>query len=368
MTEPRRDVTGGRGPADSLEANELLEVRDLQVVYRRRRGLLGRGKDELRAVDGVTLSVREGEAVGLVGESGSGKSTVAQAVTRLVPVDSGSITLRGRPLSAASGKELRDLRRELQMVFQDPYSSLDPSMTIRSALREPLHVLGLKRSVDVERVLHTALDAVGLPTSSLDKFPHEFSGGQRQRIAIARALVPEPTMLILDEAVSALDVSTQAQVLSLLQDLRRERGLAYLFIGHDLAVVRRMSDRIAVMYLGRIVEEGPAERVVSHPAHPYTAALLAAVPDGRKDREHDRRKLIHRGANPDPWNRPVGCSFATRCPFAMDICFEQDPQTTGIRQGGTVDCHLQTSGATLAGEVLGDLVADHEHGGAEYAS
>lgn len=362
MTQPELTFPG------APEQTELLEVSDLAVVYRRRHGLLGRSQDQLRAVDGVSLRVREGEALGLVGESGSGKSTVAQAITRLVPIDSGSITLDGRPLGRASGKALRDIRRDLQMVFQDPYSSLDPSMTIRAALREPLRVLGLQDGVDVNAVLVSALEAVGLPASSLEKFPHEFSGGQRQRIAIARALVPEPRMLILDEAVSALDVSTQAQVLGLLQDLRRERGLAYLFIGHDLAVVRRMSDRIAVMYLGRVVEEGPAERVVTSPAHPYTAALLAAVPDGRRDSGRERRKLIRRGAIPDPWNRPSGCSFATRCPFAMDICHEQDPPSTRLLAGGEVSCHLQTTGPTLAGDVLGDLTAEHVNEGAENAS
>lgn len=338
----------------AAQAAPLLEVEGLEVVYRRRRGLIGQHRQELRAVDGVSLNIAVGESLGLVGESGSGKSTIAQAVERLAPASAGDIRLGGESLITASAGRLRRLRRDIQMVFQDPFSSLDPSMTVRSSLAEPLRVHARVSGAEAELQLVRAIESVGLRASDLDKYPHEFSGGQRQRIAIARALITDPRLIVLDEAVSALDVSTRAQVLTLLQGLREQRGLAFLFIGHDLAVVRRMSDRIAVMYLGRIVEEGPAARVVTRPAHPYTAALLSAVPDGRRD-AHRRRELIRRGKAPDPWNRPPGCAFALRCPFAMEVCHHEAPPVVQVSGGGQVECHLQTSGPQLQGRTLGDL-------------
>ncbi len=339
------------------EAKPLLEVRDLTVVYTRRLGSFGREKQALRAVDGVNLDVRGGESVGLVGESGSGKSTIAQAVERLVPIESGSIRLDGQDLGRLKGERLRLLRRSIQMVFQDPYSSLDPSMVIAASLEEPLKVHGLHKGGPVRPRLVEAVEAVGLRGTDLDKYPHEFSGGQRQRIAIARALICDPKLVVLDEAVSALDVSTRAQILQLLQRLREQRGLAYLFIGHDLAVVRRMSDQIAVMFLGRIVESGPANRVVQSPAHPYTAALLASVPDARRRSRPEREVLVTRGDPPDPWNRPCGCVFASRCPFVMPVCTQEEPPVVEVQGGGTSACHLHTTGPVLRGNSVLELTS-----------
>jgi peptide/nickel transport system ATP-binding protein len=337
------------------EAKPLLQVRDLTVTYTRRQRPFGRVRQTLRAVDGVNLDVGVGESVGLVGESGSGKSTIAQAVERLVPIESGSVTLDGEDLGGLKGRRLRALRRSVQMVFQDPYSSLDPSMSIGSSLEEPLKVHRIGRGQPTRPRLVEAMEAVGLRVTDLDKYPYEFSGGQRQRIAIARALICEPKLVVLDEAVSALDVSTRAQVLQLLQDLRQARGLAYLFIGHDLAVVRRMSDRIAVMFLGRIVESGPADRVVQRPAHPYTAALLASVPDARRRSRPERKALVTRGDPPDPWNRPRGCAFASRCPFAMPVCTVEEPPVVQVEGGGSATCHLHTSGPVLQGKSVNEF-------------
>lgn len=337
------------------EVKALLEVRDLTVAYTRRHGAFGRERQTLRAVEGVDLDVRAGESVGLVGESGSGKSSIAQAVERLVPIESGSITLEGQDLGRLKGAGLRALRRNVQMVFQDPYSSLDPSMRIASLLEEPLRVHRMHHGLLRPRLVE-AVEAVGLRATDLDKYPHEFSGGQRQRIAIARALICEPKLVVLDEAVSALDVSTRAQILQLLQGLREQRGLAYLFIGHDLAVVRRMSDQIAVMYLGRIVESGPADRVVQAPAHPYTAVLLASIPDARRRSRPERTALVTRGAPPDPWSRPRGCAFASRCPFVMPVCTQEEPPVVQVEGGGMSACHLHATGPALQGRSVIKLI------------
>lgn len=321
----------------------ILEMTGVNVQFERRRGLLSRSRDVLKAVNDVSLSIAPGEALGLVGESGSGKSTVARAIEGLLPVSSGSIRLAGVELVDANRAELRGMRRQFQMVFQDPYSSLDPSMSIESTLIEPLVVHKIANRAEATRRAVASIESVGLRASDLGKYPHEFSGGQRQRIAIARALMPSPDLLILDEAVSALDVSTRAQILQLLQDLRRELGLAYLFIGHDLAVVQRMSDRIAVMYLGKIVESGPADRVIQQPEHPYTASLMASVPRVRPaeiDVADRQRRLQVRTDPPDPWDPPSGCAFSSRCAFAMDKCRTVDPPLVEVTAGVASRCHL----------------------------
>jgi len=301
----------------------VLELSGVDVEFRRRRGLLGRTQDVLKAANEVDLTIAPGESLGLVGESGSGKSTIARAIEGLVPVTSGSIRLDGADLVGASPSAIRALRQRFQMVFQDPYSSLDPSMAIESSLIEPLAVHKIASGQEARRRAATSIESVGLRAGDLSKYPHEFSGGQRQRIAIARALMPSPDLLILDEAVSALDVSTRAQILQLLQGLRHDLGLAYLFIGHDLAVVKRMSDRIAVMYLGQIVETGPADRVLRRPEHPYTLSLIASVPRVRRRGEKEvwgQRGLKVQADPPDPWSPPTGCAFSPRCLFVMDKC------------------------------------------------
>lgn len=330
--------------------DQVLQVKDLSVVYKRRRGVFMQNTQHLYAVNKVSFTIERGKTLGLVGESGSGKSTVAQAITGLAPIDSGSIVIEGKNIAELKGSAIRKARSDVQMVFQDPYSSLDPSMSIRSSLLEPLrvHMSHLSNKEKDERI-QDAIVSVGLRVTDLRKYPHEFSGGQRQRIAIARAIITNPSLIVLDEAVSALDVSTRAQILTLLDELQKDRGLSYLFIGHDLAVVQRMSDNIAVMYLGEIVESGPSDTIISEPQHPYTGALIASIPDVRGKVSSERSVLVSSGRNPDAWNRPQGCAYASRCPFAMDICRESNPQDTAhastpLPEGGTQDawCHFQT--------------------------
>lgn len=332
----------------------VLRLRGLGVQYRRGAGLFGSSKQVLNAVRDLDLDIASGESVGLVGESGSGKSTVAQAIEGLLKPATGSIEISGRDLTSLGKADVRGLRRHFQMVFQDPYSSLDPSMSIAATLIEPFIVHKMGNRAEARAAAVEALTAVGLREADLAKYPHEFSGGQRQRIAIARALVPNPELLILDEAVSALDVSTRAQVLRLLEKLRSDRGLAYLFIGHDLAVVNRMSDRIAVMYLGRILEFGEARQIVESPRHPYTAALLRSVPDVRNRGDRQRGdELIIKAEPPDPWNPPEGCPFIRRCPFAMEKCTTM-PDTQVVGEG-TVRCHLVNEGQVSEATSVFDL-------------
>jgi peptide/nickel transport system ATP-binding protein len=329
----------------------LLDVRDLNVTFGSV-GLRGRGR-VLRAVTDVSLQIAPGETLGLVGESGSGKSTTGNAILRLVPIVGGEVRLDGRNVAEARGKELRQLRRQMQMVFQDPYSSLDPSSTVGASVAEPLQVHEGLSARDAARRVGELLELVGLPAGHASRYPYEFSGGQRQRIAIARALALNPKLIVCDEAVSALDVSTQNQVINLLEDLRDQFGLSYLFIAHNLAVVRHISHRVAVMYLGRLVEQGPSERLYQHPAHPYTQALLAAIPvPDPTGPKRKRARLLLQGDLPDPANPPVGCPFNTRCPYVMDVCRESMPAMTPVEGGGEVACHLQTTGATLAGRPL----------------
>jgi oligopeptide/dipeptide ABC transporter ATP-binding protein len=326
----------------------LLQVKDLEVTFSPRKRLF-RERVHLRAVDGISFDLTEGETLGLVGESGCGKSTTARGLMRLVEPTGGSVRLEGRELLGLPQKELRTARRDIQMVFQDPYSSLDPSMLVRDSIGEPLDVhVGLGRTERVERVAEL-LRRVGLPPDYMTRYPHEFSGGQRQRLTIARAIAADPKILVLDEAVSALDVSTQNQVIGLLEELSAQIGLTYLFIAHDLSVVRHISDRVAVMYLGQIVEHGDAKRVFDSPAHPYTQALLSAVPVPSPLTQRNRERILLSGDPPDPSRVPPGCRFHTRCQYAMDVCRTEVPLPTPALGSGEVACHLHTTGPRLGG-------------------
>ncbi|WP_459216920.1 ABC transporter ATP-binding protein [Pseudonocardia sichuanensis] len=319
----------------------VAEVEDLHVEFRLRRGVLARPVP-LRAVRAVDLQIGERETVGLVGESGSGKSTTGRAMLRLVEPTRGRIRLDGQDITHLRGAELRAVRRRMQMVFQDPYSSLDPAMVIAESIGEPLdtheHLTRAERTARIEELL----EHVNLSRRYLNRYPYEFSGGQRQRIAIARAIALNPRLLVCDEAVSALDVSTQNQILNLLEDIQAEFGLSYLFIAHDLAVVRHIAHRVAVMYLGEIVETGPTERLFESPAHPYTEALLSAVPIPSPRRQRERERIVLSGEVPDAANPPTGCAFHTRCPHVMDVCRDVAPPPTPVEGGGTVRCHLRS--------------------------
>jgi oligopeptide/dipeptide ABC transporter ATP-binding protein len=319
--------------------------------------VLRRVHGHVRAVDGVSFSIRAGETLGLVGESGSGKSTVARLVLRLIDATGGSVRFEDTDLMQLGGKQLRQARRDMQIIFQDPYSSLDPRATIADAIGEPLEIhdaVGRR-----ERNFRTGelLELVGMGPHVLHRYPYEFSGGQRQRIAVARALALNPRLVVCDEPVSALDVSTQSQVINLLADLQERFDLAYLFIAHDLSVVRHLSHRIAVMYLGRIVEIGPADEVAFRPTHPYTEALLSAIPIPDPTVQRSRKRIVLAGDVPSPANPPSGCRFHTRCPYAMDVCAVEDPPPFETDTGTTVWCHLHTTGPLLAGAPVTTLPA-----------
>ncbi|QFY63301.1 ATP-binding cassette domain-containing protein (plasmid) [Rhizobium grahamii] len=289
----------------------------------------------VRAVDGVSLEIAEGETVALVGESGCGKSTLGKSLVRLVDPSSGNVTFKGRDVTAMAGRELQSVRRSIQMIFQDPFASLNPRQTIRTILTAPLAVHGIGERKQREAIAAQMVAHVGLPADSLDRYPHEFSGGQRQRIGIARALILQPELVICDEPVSALDLSIQAQILNLLVEMKTELSLSYLFISHDLSVVRYFADRVLVMYLGRIVESAPTSELWKGAKHPYTQALLAAVPDP------SRRKQAApiTGDLPSPHNPPSGCRFHTRCPLATDICRVEDPAFRQFGSGHAAACH-----------------------------
>jgi oligopeptide transport system ATP-binding protein len=307
-------------------AEPILQLNDVKTHFPISRGvLLRRTVGTIKAVDGVSLSVARGEVLGLVGESGCGKSTLARTILQLVPTTSGTVILEGRNLTAASAEEARAVRRDLQMVFQDPYASLNPRMTVFDTLAEPLVVHRMCPAAGVPDRVADLMRRVGLAPRFLHKYPHEFSGGQRQRIAIARALALEPKIIIADEPVSALDVSIQAQILNLLARLCREMNLALVFIAHDLSVVKHISDRVAVMYLGRIVELGCATDVIEHPVHPYTRALVSAIPAPSPDVERSRQRIVLPGDPPSPINPPSGCAFHPRCPHAEPRCRESLP-------------------------------------------
>jgi oligopeptide/dipeptide ABC transporter ATP-binding protein len=347
-------ATAATPPAAS-DQEPLLVVTGLRKQFPLRSGLLQRVSGSVNAVDGVDLTIYSGKTLGLVGESGSGKSTLARLVTRLIEPTSGSVVLGGTDITALRGPKLRRERQGMQMVFQDPYSSLDPRQNIVEIVGEPLKIhTSMNRSERQQRVVEL-LGQVGIGGHVLGRQPHEFSGGQRQRLAIARALALQPGLLVCDEPVSALDVSTQSQVINLLSDLQDRLGLAYLFIAHDLSVVRHLSDRIAVMYLGKIVEEGDANEVYTRPTHPYTAALLSAIPVPDPLHQRPTQRIVLRGEVDLGQAAIGGCRFRQRCPFAMDVCASVDPAPYVTPSGTTVRCHLHTEGPALAGATVADL-------------
>jgi peptide/nickel transport system ATP-binding protein len=341
--------------ASAVTVAPLVEARDLTKHFPIRRGLLRRIHGYAQAVDGVDFEIPPGQTLGLVGESGSGKSTLGRCVLRLLKIDSGELRIRGRDVVKLSRRELRAVRRNAQMIFQDPYSSFDPRATVGSSITEPLRAHESMSRGERDDRASELLELVGMGRQHLERYPYQFSGGQLQRLAIARALAISPDLVVCDEPVSSLDVSTQAQVINLMRRLQRELGVAYLFIAHDLSVVRHVSDRIAVMYLGRIVEQGPAEAVYTEPKHPYTEALLSAVPVPDPVVQRSRTRIVLAGDVPSPVNPLSGCRFHTRCPFVMDICRDVDPPPTVTPDGTTVHCHLHTTGPVLAGESVRTL-------------
>jgi peptide/nickel transport system ATP-binding protein len=353
----RLDGTDTNEIESSAQQTPLLEVTDLAKQFAVRTGILRRVSGHIRAVDGVDMRLATGTTLGLVGESGSGKSTLARLVLRLIDPTAGEIRFDSQDMTQLTGQRLRRSRRAMQMIFQDPYSSLNPRQSVLDIVSEPLKIHTHMNAKEREERVIKLLDQVGIGRHVLSRRPHEFSGGQRQRIAIARALAVEPKLLVCDEPVSALDVSTQSQVINLLSDLQKEFGLTYLFIAHDLSVVRHLSDRIAVMYLGKVIEEGSADEVYRRPTHPYTAALLSAIPVPDPNRQRARERIVLSGEVGSLSDDDTGCRFRSRCPFAMDICSSVDPEAYVTEAGTTVRCHLHTSGPVLAGRSVTGLRA-----------
>jgi oligopeptide/dipeptide ABC transporter ATP-binding protein len=322
-----------------MTGEPLLEVEHLEVFFPIRQGLLfDRTVAKVHAVNDVSLTLDEGETLGIVGESGCGKTTLSRTLVRLIDPNGGTLRFRGKDVTKAGAKDLKAVRREVQMVFQDPYASLNPRKRIGQIMGDPLH-LHQPDLADPDKRIREILELVGLNPEHINRFPHEFSGGQRQRIGVARALVVDPRLVILDEPVSALDVSIQAQVINLLDDLQDDLGLSYIFVAHDLSVVRHVSDRIAVMYLGKIMEVSPGEELYVKPIHPYTAALLNAIPipDPRENRARER--IVLGGEPPNPIDPPSGCVFNTRCPRATEVCSQVEPPLLEYAGGHTAACH-----------------------------
>ncbi|MFZ1753928.1 MAG: dipeptide ABC transporter ATP-binding protein [Caldilineaceae bacterium] len=329
--------TGNGNAPDSI-----LSVRGLKMHFPITKGVIvQRQVGAIKAVDGLNFDLYRGETLGLVGESGCGKSTTGRAILQLYKPTAGSVVFEGKELTQIGSGDLRRMRRRMQMIFQDPYASLNPRMTVGSIVGEPLevHNIGSSRKERQERV-QELLKIVGLNPYFINRYPHEFSGGQRQRIGVARALAVNPSFIVCDEPISALDVSIQAQVINLLEDLQKDLGLTYLFIAHDLSVVRHISDRIAVMYLGKIVELADRDELYANPKHPYTQALLSAVPIPDPEIEKKRQRIILEGDVPNPANPPIGCNFNTRCPRVMDICRQSDPEFRDDGNGHHVACFL----------------------------
>ena len=319
----------------------MIRVENLQVHFPIMGGfILSKQVGSIKAVDGLNFEIKQGETLGLVGESGCGKSTTGRALLQLESPTDGKIYFQSQDITQMSGEELRQLRRRMQMIFQDPYSSLNPRMTVGSIVGEPLTVYGLATGKHKQARVEQLLEIVGLNPQFVNRYPHEFSGGQRQRIVIARALSLNPDFIVCDEPIAALDVSIQAQIINLMQELQAQFGLTYLFIAHDLSVVRHICDRVAVMYLGKIVELANRDNLYHQPLHPYTQALLSAVPIPDPDLEAKRERIILKGDVPSPINPPKGCNFHTRCPMAEDICCQLEPEFQDTGEGHFVACHL----------------------------
>jgi oligopeptide transport system ATP-binding protein len=321
------------------ENGALVEVRDLKMWFPITQGIVvQRRVGNIKAVDGISFDIVKGETLGLVGESGCGKSTTGRAMLQLYRPTAGKVRFSGQELTALKGESLRRMRRQMQMIFQDPYASLNPRMTVGDIIGEPLLVHSIAKGKERRDRVQELLKVVGLNPYFVNRYPHEFSGGQRQRIGVARALAVQPEFIVCDEPISALDVSIQAQIINLLEDLQGEFDLTYLFIAHDLSVVRHISDRIAVMYLGKIVELATRFELYDKPLHPYTQALLSAVPIPDPAVEEKRKRIILEGDVPSPANPPVGCNFSTRCPVVMDICKEQEPEFVEVSSGHWAAC------------------------------
>jgi oligopeptide/dipeptide ABC transporter ATP-binding protein len=345
------------------DTSELLKVEDLKVYFPIKSGLLfDRHVGDVKAVDGVSFEIKRGETLGLVGESGCGKTTVGRTILRLYDPTEGRIVFEGQDISMVSQREMRKLRGRMQMVFQDPYSSLNPRQSIGNLISEPLKIHGISSGDKARARAEELLEIVGLPKSATARYPHEFSGGQRQRIGLARSLALNPDLIVADEPVSALDVSIQAQMINLLEELQEEFDLTYLFIAHDLAVVRHISDRVAVMYLGKIVEVADADALYASPRHPYTMALLSAVPIPDPMVEDSRERILLKGDLPSPANPPQGCRFHTRCPFRQpERCDTEDPKLRTLADGHVAACHY-------AEEIMAGRIKAFGAGAAQAAS
>jgi oligopeptide/dipeptide ABC transporter ATP-binding protein len=358
MTDVRPE-TDARPPEPGMRRGEtLMEVRDLVKHFPIRKGLLQRQVGAVRAVDGVSFDVLRGETLGLVGESGCGKSTTARLLLRLIDPTSGSIKFEGEEIAGVRGRRLKELRREMQMIFQDPYSSLNPRKTVGSIIAEPFVIHGLeKEDKERKRAVQELMDRVGLNPEHYNRYPHEFSGGQRQRIGVARALALRPKVIVADEPVSALDVSIQAQILNLLRELQRDLGITLIFIAHDLSVVRHMCDRIAVMYLGHIVELASSQELYAHPRMPYTGALMSAVPVPDPRLARSKKRQILAGDVPSPSNPPPACPFHTRCWKAEEICRTETPRLEPKEGGNVAACHFPLTDAEVHERVPSARVA-----------
>ena len=322
----------------SPDQQPLVEVRHIKKYFPIKRGLFNRTIGNVRAVDNVSFDILKGETLGLVGESGCGKSTLGRVILRLQEPTEGHVLFEGKNLTTMSGRELRQMRREMQIIFQDPFGSLNPRFTVGDIIGEPLKVHRLANKKERDERVAELMRMVGLDPSWRNRFPHEFSGGQRQRVGIARAISLNPKFIVADEAVSALDVSVQSQVINLLSDLQDQLGLTYLFIAHGLNVVRHISDRVGVMYLGKLVELAETDELFGHPAHPYSAALLSAIP--RPNPRRKRERIVLTGEVPSPANPPSGCRFHTRCPYAQDICRQEEPPMQEVAPGHWAACHF----------------------------